>query len=116
MWRTAASSLFGLAPDGVCRAEQVTLLAGGLLPHRFTLTLASLATDDGGLLSVALSLISRSVGVTDHPVLRSPDFPLAFCKASGHLINSPASLCVVRSGKSKHQVILSCRERVLVVS
>jgi hypothetical protein len=31
-------TLFGLAPDGVCQAEQVTLLAGALLPHRFTLT------------------------------------------------------------------------------
>jgi len=31
----------------------------------------------GGLLSAALSLASRPVGVTDHPVLWSPDFPLA---------------------------------------
>jgi hypothetical protein len=30
----------------------------------------------GGLLSVALSLTSRSVGVTHHHVLRCPDFPL----------------------------------------
>ena len=29
----------------------------------------------GGMFSVALSLISRPVGVTDHPVLWSPDFP-----------------------------------------
>ena len=31
----------------------------------------------GGLLSVALSLASRPVGVTHHHVLRSPDFPPA---------------------------------------
>lgn len=31
-------SLFGLAPDGVCRACRVTTASGGLLPHRFTLT------------------------------------------------------------------------------
>ena len=31
----------------------------------------------GGVFSVALSLASRPVGVTDHPVLWSPDFPLA---------------------------------------
>jgi len=31
----------------------------------------------GGVFSVALSLASRPVGVTDHPVLRSPDFPPA---------------------------------------
>jgi len=29
----------------------------------------------GGLLSAALSLALRPVGVTDHPALRSPDFP-----------------------------------------
>ena len=36
----AALSLFGLAPDGVCLAGQVTPAAGALLPHRFTLTCA----------------------------------------------------------------------------
>jgi len=30
--------LFGLAPGGVCRASDVTIGAGELLPHRFTLT------------------------------------------------------------------------------
>ena len=69
--RTEPSPLFGLAPGGVCLAGQVTLAAGALLPHRFTLTPVS----RGGLLSAALSLVSRPVGVTDHPVLRSPDFP-----------------------------------------
>jgi hypothetical protein len=33
----AALSLLGLAPDGVYLAEPVTRIAGGLLPHRFTL-------------------------------------------------------------------------------
>jgi hypothetical protein len=42
----------------------------------------------GGLLSVALSLISRSVGVTDHPVLWSPDFPLVDESTSDRLTNS----------------------------
>jgi len=31
-------SLSGLAPDEVYRADRVTAVAGGLLPHRFTLT------------------------------------------------------------------------------
>src|SRR6185436_7814320 len=31
-------SLSGLAPDEVYRADRVTAAAGGLLPHRFTLT------------------------------------------------------------------------------
>ena len=42
----------------------------------------------GGILSAALSLISRSVGVTDHSALRSPDFPLADKSASDRLTNS----------------------------
>ena len=42
----------------------------------------------GGLFSVALSRTSRSVGVTDHPVLRSPDFPLVDCSTSDRLTNS----------------------------
>ncbi len=41
----------------------------------------------GGVFSVALSLASRPVGVTDHPVLRSPDFP----PAAGHLAAATAS-------------------------
>lgn len=36
-------SLFGLAPDGVCRACRVTTASGGLLPHRFTLTTHNVA-------------------------------------------------------------------------
>lgn len=36
-------SLFGLAPDGVCRACRVAAASGGLLPHRFTLTAQSRA-------------------------------------------------------------------------
>ena len=63
-------SLFDLAPNGVYQANQVTLIAGELLPHRFTLTPIW-----GGLFSVALSLTSRPVDVIDHSVLWSPDFP-----------------------------------------
>ncbi len=76
-------NLFGLAPGGVYQADQVTLAAGALLPHRFTLTTHLLNVFDeqidskpfGGLFSAALSLTSRSVDVIDHPVLWSPDFP-----------------------------------------
>ncbi len=32
-----STSLFGLAPRGVCQATPVTRSAGGLLPHPFTL-------------------------------------------------------------------------------
>ena len=76
---SAASShcfLFSLASGGVYPAARVTPYAGELLPHRFTLT-TRFENPFGGLLSVALALISRSVGVTDLLALRSPDFPLA---------------------------------------
>ena len=47
-------------------------LRGALLPHHFTLTPAS----RGGILSVALAVGSRLPGITWHPALWSPDFPL----------------------------------------
>src|SRR6266581_4497338 len=65
--------LFGLAPGGACRADAVTRAAGELLPHRFTLT----ALAHGGLFSVALSVGSPPLAVSQHPALRSPDFPPA---------------------------------------
>lgn len=55
---------------------------GALLPHHFTLTAATPPVlrrdgiDCGGIFSVALSRSSRTVGVTHHCVLWSPDFPL----------------------------------------
>jgi hypothetical protein len=77
-----SASLFGLAPDGVCRAKPVTRPAGELLPRRFTLTAAPMQKHRGrgGLFSVALSLsgsyfANRTVGVTHHRALWSPDFP-----------------------------------------
>jgi hypothetical protein len=60
-WAEAPSSPLRLAcaPDGVYLAEPVTRPAGGLLPHRFTLTCFPEpcgAWTIGGLLSVALSI------------------------------------------------------------
>ena len=65
----------GLAPGGVYLATPVTRGAGELLPHRFTLT--PVLADRGGLFSVALSRGSPRVAVSNHPALRSPDFPRA---------------------------------------
>src|SRR5204862_7571711 len=66
--------LCGLAPGGVYRAGLVTETAGALLPHRFTLARCARAPA-GGLLSVALSVGSRPLGVTQHLALWSSDFP-----------------------------------------
>jgi len=73
---SSSTPLFGLAPDGVYRAADVTDGTGELLPHPFTLTRFAEA-QTGGLLSVALSLGSPPVPVKDHPALWSPDFPPA---------------------------------------
>ena len=74
--------LFGLAPGGVYLAPAVTGGTGELLPHRFTLTPADMQKiGRGGLFSVALSFLSPGLGVTQHPVLRSPDFPPPCTKA-----------------------------------
>src|SRR5262245_20334946 len=78
--RRPGSSLFGLAPGGVCLAPPVARGTGALLPHRFTLTPARRGTPvEGGLLSVALAVPGsrRTPGVTWHRALRSPDFPTA---------------------------------------
>src|SRR5581483_10686456 len=54
--------------------------AGGLLPHRFTLT-AGVSGErrvaGGGLLSVPLSVGFRRLGFPQRPALRCPDFPRA---------------------------------------
>ncbi len=74
----STTSLFELAPGGACRAAGHPAVARGLLPHVFNLACALGPCEPdaiGGVLSVALSLGSPRVGVTDLPVLRSPDFP-----------------------------------------
>jgi len=101
----AIAPLFGLAPDGVCRAASVTRRAVGSYPallrppaplagrtpfhHRlirrpFSLRERNFAASRprsqaaaiGRLFSVALSIASRRPVVNRHPALWSPDFPL----------------------------------------
>src|SRR6266849_10834502 len=50
------ASLFGLAPQGVCRAVAARAGRGALLPHRFTLASGATGRQFGGLFSVALSV------------------------------------------------------------
>ena len=82
--------LFGLAPDRVYQAFPVTRETGELLPHLFTLTPidSKNAYPRGGIFSVALSLGSPPVAVSDHPALRSSDFPPA--RKTGPAITRPA--------------------------
>ena len=69
--RAASSLLFGLSPGGVYQAAAVAGGTGELLPRLFTLT----PVNGGGVFSVALSLGSPPLGVTQHPALWSSDFP-----------------------------------------
>jgi hypothetical protein len=87
----AIAPLFGLAPDGVCRAASVTRSAVGSYPAvspspdptPFSLRERDFAASRprsqasamGRLFSVALSIASRRPVVNRHPALRSPDFP-----------------------------------------
>jgi hypothetical protein len=90
---TLDAPLFGLAPGGVYLAPSVTGGTGELLPHRFTL--APAGDRRGGLFSVALSFLLPGLGVTQHPVLWSPDFPPpCFNQGSGHLSYSDM-LCLI---------------------
>ena len=61
--------LFALAPDGVYQADKS--------PCRWCALTAPFHPylQAGGLFSVALSLRSPSLAVSQHPALRSPDFP-----------------------------------------
>ena len=77
--------LFGLAPDGVCQAPPVTRGTGELLPRHFTLTAG---WSRGGIFSVALSLGSPPVAVSDHPALWSSDFPPIPYGTGDHLFRS----------------------------
>ena len=82
--REGARPLFGLAPGGACHAVP---LAGP--PVRSYRTLSPLPSDEGGLLSVALSLGSLPVGVTHRLVVVEPGLsstgekPAATARPSG---------------------------------
>ena len=69
--------LFGLAPQGVCRAVAARAGRGALLPHRFTLASLTLRLGIGGLFSVALSVALPRLAVSQPAARRSSDFPPA---------------------------------------
>ena len=71
--------------------QDVTSLRGSLLHYLFTLARFPVPENLGGLFSVALSVVSRHLGVTQHSALWSSDFPLAR-KASDRLVHSSLQL------------------------
>ena len=71
----SVASLFGLAPQGVCHAVDTHVRRGALLPHRFTLTSLPFRRAVGGLFSVALSVASPRLAVSQPAARRSSDFP-----------------------------------------
>ena len=72
--RTTSQSLFDLAPNGVYKHFE---FLQNLVVSYTTIS----PLPEGGLFSVALSIIRRSesLPVREHPVLRCPDFPLQGC-------------------------------------
>jgi hypothetical protein len=72
-WGHHHASLFGLSPGGVYPASLVTKAA--VRSYR-TVSPLPLTCACGGLFSVALSLASRPVAVSNHLDPWSPDFPL----------------------------------------
>ncbi len=80
------TSIFGLAPRGVCLAERVTTLAGAPLPHRFTIATRTprRVCKSGCLFSVALVVapdgplptLRTRPAVSRLAALRCSDFPL----------------------------------------
>jgi len=90
--------LFGLAPGGVYRASPVTRAAGGLLPHRFTLTARRCQAAVCFLWHWSVGL--PPLAVSQHPALRSPDFPPARLPAPATI---RPSLVRVETAASKNE-------------
>ena len=92
----ASSPLFGLSPGGVYPASPVTRTA--VRSYR-TISPLPLAEAGGGIFSVALSLASRPVAVSNHPDPWSPDFPPRSLAGPGAAARSSHAAGIV-SGES----------------
>ena len=98
--------LFGLPPGGVCRAGPVARAA--VSSYLAVSPLPSPANrPSGGLFSVALSLSLRTVGVTHHLALRSPDFPPAANAAGGHPETRPPD--TTQTAPRRHGLVRNLR-------
>ena len=88
----SVSCLFGLAPGGVCTA--ISLTEDAVSSY---LTISPLPTG-GGIFSVALSVASRRLGVTQHPALWCSDFPHRL--PAGKLAQLPVPLNCIKFQKN----------------
>ena len=95
-----ATSLFGLAPGGVCRAVRVTTCAVRSYRTISPLPAPPLRAARRRYLSVALSVGSRPPGVTWHRVRRSPDFPPHFLRNAA--ITWPTPVGTIRACSPHH--------------
>lgn len=94
--------LFGLAPSGVCLATDITIGTGGLLPHRFTLTVRFMRHHNGIMsrheeTSLAVCFLwhfpscYQDWALPSASALWSSDFPLKLESLSDHLSHSSYS-------------------------
>ena len=88
--------LFGLAPDGVCPAVPVAGNAVSSYLAFSPLLSPSLRRDFSGMFSVALSVASPRLAVSQHPVLWCPDFPPGRPARAGFPSGHPARFPIVR--------------------
>lgn len=103
--------LFGFAPDGVYLAPDVTTGTGELLPHRFTLTPAPATPAPGRFAFCGTVLPLPRLGVTQHPALWSPDFPLTLQESQ-----RPSALLQIQMKISKnlnHSNLSSASQKAL---
>lgn len=95
-----ATSLFGLAPGGVCRAVRVATSAVRSYRTISPLPAPPFRAARRRYLSVALSVGSRPPGVTWHRVRRSPDFPPHFLRNAA--ITWPTPVGTIRACSPHH--------------
>ena len=84
--------------------------AGGLLHHRFSFAYPPHGEGEGVFFSVALSVGSLPLAVSEHPALRSPDFPLRLLRRSDHLTYSTIIIPHQRGGSRYLEPSYACHQ------
>ena len=83
-----ATSLFGLAPGGVCRAAKCCHWRGALLPHRFTLT-SFIAEASAVYFLLHFPSAHAAQALPGTSSARSPDFPPHFARNAATVRPTP---------------------------